>query len=214
VVTLRGKWLADPGVQLSDASGATFNLGGTSVTVNGQAVPVLYSSADRVDILCPAAEAGREPQLPVQVTSRFGSSQPVTIGMTEAVPTILSLDDSQQSQGLISFDETSDLVMDRNFKVLAHPAQPGDRISILATGLGSTPDSVPGTMVVRLGDVSVQAESVDAIPGKAGIFAIRACVPAAMSFVAVPVQLQVITLGEGHQALSNIVTAVFEAVRQ
>jgi hypothetical protein len=68
-------------------------------------------------------------------------------------------------------------------------------------------------MLVRLGDVYVKAESVDAVPGKAGVYAIQASVPAAMTFGAVPVQLQMITL-EGHPAESNSVTAVFEAIRQ
>jgi Putative Ig domain len=54
--TLTGKWLAAPGSQFSDPTGASFDLDGTSVTVNGQAVPVLYGSADRVDFLCPTVE--------------------------------------------------------------------------------------------------------------------------------------------------------------
>jgi trimeric autotransporter adhesin len=211
IATLRGRSLAETGSQHSDPSGASFDLGGTSVTVNNRAVPVLYSSPDRVDFLCPTAEAGT--QLSVQVTSRFGLSQPVTVGMTEAVPTILSTDDSQQNLGLILFDGMNDLVMERNFRVPAHPAQPGDQIVILATGLGSAPDSGLGTMQVRLSDVYVGAESVQAVPGHAGVSAILVRVPAAMTFGAVPVQLQMTTL-DGHQTDSNSVTAVFEAIRQ
>jgi hypothetical protein len=112
--TLTGKWLAAPGSQFSDTTGASFDLGGTRVTANGQAVPVLYGSADRVDFLCPTV--GTETQLSVEVTSPFGSSQPVTIGTVEAVPTILSIGDSPQNQGLISFSGTNDLVMERNFQ--------------------------------------------------------------------------------------------------
>ncbi len=142
--TLTGKWLAAPGSQLSDPSGESFDLGGTSVAVNGKAVPVLRSSENRVDFVCPTPVAGNETQVSVEVASRFGSSEPVTMRMMEASPTILSMDESPQGQGLIRFYGTNDLVMDRNFRVPSHPAQPGDQISILATGLGSAEDLFPG----------------------------------------------------------------------
>ncbi len=211
IATLTGKWLAAPGSQFSDPTGASFDLDGSSVTVNGKAVPVLYSSANRVDFLCPAAGTG--PQLSVEVTSAFGSSQPVTVGVVEAVPTILSMDDSPQNQALISFSGTNDLVMERNFRVASHPAQPGDQIAILATGLGSAADSSSRTMLVKVSDVYAGIESVHPVPGSAGVYAIQVRVPAAMTFGAVPVQLQMMTL-DGHELKSNAVTAAFEAVRQ
>jgi uncharacterized protein (TIGR03437 family) len=213
IATMTGKWLAAPGSQLSDPTGASFNLGGTSVAVDGHAVPVLYSSADRVNFLCPATKAETGTQLSVEVTSSFGSNQPVTIGMVEAVPTILSMDDSPQNQGLVSFSGTNDLVMERNFKVPSHPAQPGDQIVILATGLGSAAISSSETMLVKLSDVYVGVESVQAVPGYSGVYAIQVRVPAAMTFGVVPVQLQMMTL-DGHQLNSNGVSAAFEAVRQ
>jgi uncharacterized protein (TIGR03437 family) len=209
---MTGKWLASPNAHLSDATGASFDLGGTSVAVNGKLVPVLYSSEDRVDFLCPVAEAGMATQLSVEVASRFGSSQPVMIGVQETAPTILSLDDSQ-NQGLISFYGMNDLAMERNFEVQSHPAQPGDRIVILATGLGSAADSMSGTMLVRLGDVSVGVESVQVVSGYAGVYGIQVRVPAAIPFGTVPVQLQMMT-PDGYQIHSNSVTAAFEAVRQ
>ena len=218
--TLTGEWLAAPGSQLSDPTGASFDLGGTSVTVNGRAVPLLYSSAARVDFLCPAVAAGT--QLSVAVASGNGASQPVTIGTVEAAPTILSLDDSKQNQGLIAFRgpeadaagrRTSDLAMERNFKVSSHPAQPGDQIVIFATGLGAGAVSSTGGMLVRLSDVFAGVESVQAVSGYAGVYAIQVTVPAAMTFGTVPVALQMM-IPEGHQLSSNSVTAVFEAVRQ
>jgi uncharacterized protein (TIGR03437 family) len=213
IATLNGTSLAAAGSQLSDPTGASFALGGTSVAVNGQPVAVLYSSANRVDFLCPASAAGPGTQLSVEVTSLYGSSQPVTVAMVEAVPTILSMDDLQQNQGLISFSGESDLVMERNFSVSSHPAQPGDQIVIFATGLGSAADSSSGTMLAKLSDVSVGVESVQPVQGHAGVYAIQVQVPAAMTFGAVPVQLQM-TMPDGHQLSSNAVTAAFEAVRQ
>jgi uncharacterized protein (TIGR03437 family) len=114
---------------------------------------------------------------------------------------------------LISFYGMNDLVMERNSGVPSHPAQPGDQIVIFATGLGSAADSSPGTMLVRLSDVYVGVESVQAVPGHAGVYGIQVRVPAAMTFGAVPVQLQV-TMPDGNQINSNIVTGTFEAIRQ
>jgi hypothetical protein len=67
-------------------------------------------------------------------------------------------------------------------------------------------------MLVKLSDVYVGVESVQAVSGFVGVYAIRVRVPAAMTFGAVPVQLQSMT-PDGHPLNSNSVTAVFEAVR-
>src|SRR5258708_34323047 len=96
--------------------------------------------------------------------------------------------------------------MDRNCRFAAHPGQPGDQISILATGLGT----LPGTMLVKISDVQAAVESVQAVPGHAGVYAVQVQVPAAMTFGRVPVQLQMMT--PTGQLASNSVTAVFEAV--
>jgi uncharacterized protein (TIGR03437 family) len=134
------------------------------------------------------------------------------MGIVDASPAILSMDESAQGQGLIRFYGTNDLVMDRNFSVPSHPAQPGDLISILATGLGPAVDLSPGTMLVHLGNVPVGVESVEPVPGYAGVFALQVRVPAAIAFGTVPVQLQM-TAADGRQFTSHSVTAVFEAAR-
>jgi uncharacterized protein (TIGR03437 family) len=135
------------------------------------------------------------------------------MGMQEATPTIFALDDSQENQGLISFYGMNDHVMERNFRATSRPAQPGDQIVILATGLGSATGTLTETMRARLSDVYVGVESVQGVPGYAGVYAIQVRVPAAMIFGTEPVQLQMMT-SEGHQLNSNSVTAAFEAVRQ
>jgi uncharacterized protein (TIGR03437 family) len=184
--TITGKWLANP-----------------SLAINGESAPVLFKSDERVDFLCPIAAPGTG--LSVAVTTDAGSSQPVTIEMQEVAPRILSLDGL--SQGLISFSGSNDLVMDRNFKVPSHPAQPGDQILIRATGIGTA-----STLLVRFGDVVVSAGSVQPAFDAAGVFEVEVRVPAAMQFGKVPVQL-LATSASGDQIDSNSVTAVFESVR-
>jgi uncharacterized protein (TIGR03437 family) len=68
-------------------------------------------------------------------------------------------------------------------------------------------------MVVKVSDVYAGVESVQAVPGYAGVYAIQVTVPSAMTFGTVPVQLQMMA-PDGHRLNSNNVTATFEAVRQ
>jgi uncharacterized protein (TIGR03437 family) len=208
VASLSGKWLAAPGSALSDPSGRAMDLGGTKVKVNGQYVPVLSSSATQVNFLCPALDPGT--QLSVSVETASVLSDPLIASMQEASPAILSLDNSGRNQGLISFADATDLVMARNFRVPAHPAQPGDRILIWATGLGTA--ATNGTVLTRLGDVAVEVESVQAVSGYAGLYTIQVRIPASLTFSdAVPVQIELATPG-GQRFTSNTVTATVEPV--
>jgi len=196
IASLAGKWLAAPGVALSDPTGSAMELGGAKVKINGQYVPVLFSSATQVNFLCPALDAGTPLSLAVETAS--GVTEPLSATMVEASPAILG----------ISFPGTADLAMVRNFLVPAHPAQPGDQILIRASGLGAA-----GTLLVKLGDIPAEAETVNAVAGSAGQYTIQARVPAGVAFGdAVPVQVQIASPG-GRQFNSNIVAAAIEAVR-
>ncbi len=195
VARLTGKWLAAPGSAVADPTGNALELGGAKVKVNGQYVPVLFSSATRVHFLCPALDAGTT--LSVTVEKDSGVTEPLTAVMLEASPTIQSL----------SHSDSADLPMMRNSLVPAHPAQPGDPIRIVATGLGS------GPVLVKIGDIAGEVESVNPVPGFAGLYSIQTRVPAGTVFGdAVPVQIQIAT--PGGQFNSNTVTAAIEPVRQ
>jgi uncharacterized protein (TIGR03437 family) len=194
--TLNGSWLATGKTQLSDPSGNSMELGGTRVSANGQYVPVLLSSQDRVQFLCPALEVGTPVSVAVETDS--GISTPVTLTMTEASPAI----------HLLSFADSTDRVMMRNYRVPAHPAQPGDEILIQASGLGS------GALQVQIGEIPGEVESVEAVAGSASTYAIRTKVPAGTAFGEnVPVQIQVVA-PSGQQFKSNIATATIEPARQ
>ena len=210
--SLTGKWLAAAGDALSDPSGSVMDLGGTRVKINGQYVPMLFSSATQVNFLCPALDPGT--QLLISVESASGLSEPLIAIMQAASPAILSLDGSGRNQGLISFAGAADLAMVRNFRVPAHPAQPGDRILIWATGLGSAAGAATGRVLVKLGDVDTEAESVQAVSGHAGMYTIQTRIPSSMTFGdAVSVQLAV-AAPDGREFNSNTVTATIEPVAQ
>jgi uncharacterized protein (TIGR03437 family) len=187
------------------------DLDGVQVRVNGQAVPVLYSSPTQVAILCPALDV--DTLLSVAVETAGGLTAPLTAKMNEASPKILSVESSGQNQGPLSFVGTHDQVKQRDFSQSGHPAQPGDEILILATGLGEAGRSPAASLLVKIGDAYATAESVQPVAGQAGLLAIQLRVPASTAFGrAVPVQLQVLT-SDGRQVTSNVVAAAIEPVR-
>jgi len=206
----QGKSLAATGAVLSEPSGSALEVGGVAVRINGQAVPVLFSSATKVSFFCPALDPGT--QLSLVVETPVGRTEPLIGAMQAASPTIFSLDGSGQGQGLVWFLDTGDLAMERNYRVAGHPAQPGDEVVIWATGLGwATP---PGAVLVKIGGVYAGIESVQPVSGHAGLSAIQVRLPAATPVGdAVPVQLELST-PDSQQISSNIVTAAFESIRQ
>jgi uncharacterized protein (TIGR03437 family) len=207
--TLHGKWLASAGAILADPSGATTNLGGTQVTVNGSHVPVLSATPTDVRFLCPALDPGAS--LSVAVETPAGVTNSITAEMKEASPSIFSLDGSGRNQGTISFQNTTDVAMARNFQVPAHPAQPGDQVLIWTTGLGQN-NSANG-ISVTFGEITVNAEDVQPVSGYAGVYVVRATVPPGVGFSdAAPVHIAV-TARDGQRVDSNTVTAAIEAAR-
>ncbi|HTS65537.1 MAG TPA: hypothetical protein VMH28_26125, partial [Candidatus Acidoferrales bacterium] len=177
---------------------------------NGQYVPVLFASEDRVSFLCPSQDPGAE--LEAVVESVAGTTDPVKATMQAASPVIFSLDGSGHNQGVISFTETADLAMARNFLVPAHPAQPGDEILIWGTGFGS--GSPADAVSVKLGHALAQVESLRPVPGRAGTYVIRARVPLNTEFGdAVGLQVQIAT-PDGRRFTSNQVTLAVEPVYQ
>jgi uncharacterized protein (TIGR03437 family) len=207
VAALTGKWLAAPDSDLSDPSGSSMELGGTKVKVNGQYVPVLFSSAGQVNFLCPALDAGTP--LSVVVETADAAAEPLAGAMRIASPKIFSLDGSGENQGLISFADSTEVAMDRNFQLPAHPAQPGDVILLWATGFGSF-----ANLSVRIGDADVPVESVQPASGYAGVYIVRVRVPNVTNFgSAVPVQLEIAAAG-GERFTSGAVTIALEPVMQ
>ena len=211
VARLRGRWLAASRTALADPTGNSMSLGGTTVEVNGVPTPVVFLSDTAVEFLCPDLSAGTP--LSVKVASESGPTDTLTGTMLEATPAIATLDDSVQGQGLISLSATKKLAMYRNFQISAEPAQPGDEISITATGLSSAAGGASNHVVVKVSGIDATVESVTPLAGTAGFYTIRARVPAAVAFGdGVPVQVQVVT-SDGRQFASNSATLTVEPVR-
>jgi uncharacterized protein (TIGR03437 family) len=210
--SVTGSWLSAQGASLSDPSGNSTELGGTKVTVNGQYVPVLSASSNKVEFLCPALTS--ETTLQVAVETAAGVSGSIEMPMKSAYPRIFALDDSSQGQGVVSFSGASELAMPRNFRFPARPAQPGDDIVLWGTGFGPGGQVSAGQIAVKVGSVVANVDAVEAVPGHAGVYAVQVRVPASAAFGDnVPVQLQV-TGGDGKSMESNTVTIAIEPVLQ
>ena len=139
IARIEGRWLAQAETA-TDPSGGSLELAGTSVEVEGKPVPILYASPSRIDILCP--EAGPASSFETVVRTAGLVSPSIQTAQNAVAPGIFTVDGSGSGQGLVSLDSESldgesKLAMVRNYLSAAQPARPGDRIAILATGIGA-----------------------------------------------------------------------------
>lgn len=189
VASLQGQWLN--------------NASTPQVYVNGAAVPVRSASSTRVDFLCPEGAPGT--QLYVWLKNAAGRTDSLATTLRNSAPGIFTLTSS--TQGLIFFNNSL-LAAVRSFAAPGQPAQPGDDISIRATGLSS--DAV---ITAKLGDVDAPVAAVQPVDSLPGIYDIRVKVPAgAPCGEAVPVRLR-IGDGGGVWSDSNLATMAIELPR-
>jgi uncharacterized protein (TIGR03437 family) len=210
VASLSGSSLSDADSAVSDPSGQAIDLGGTKVKLNGQYVPVLSVSRTSVYFACPTISPGTPLDLAVETGS--GVSGTLSTVMQSASPWIFALGSSSQKQGVVSFVGTTDLAMERNSQIPAHPAQPGDEILLWGTGFGEFPSSA--AISVNVGGVDTNVEAVRAVPGHAGAYTVLLRVPVPAAFGdSIPVHLEMIG-ADGKAFNSNSVTIAVEAVQQ
>jgi uncharacterized protein (TIGR03437 family) len=172
LASLQGRWLAAAASPVADPSGLTTSLGGTSVKVNGEDAPVVYVSQRRIDFVCPVVDAGTI--LNITAETSGGTAGPMTTTMQAIEPGVFTVDGSGTGQGLIYLAGTSTIATSRDYLGLGQPAEPGDTITIRATGIGS-PEGAPPT--VMIGTYQAYVDSVRAMPGVAGVWEITVEVP-------------------------------------
>lgn len=183
-------------------------LAGTRVRVNGAAAPIVYADSTRVDFLCPQLAAGTS--LEAVIETEAGISTAAKTVMQQLSPGIFSLDGSGRGQGRISLEGTSAMAVVRDFRNAGQPAQPGDSIFIRATGIGPADDLRSLKPLVKIGDISVQADGVDVEAGFAGVFGIRVKLPAGVpTGVDVPLSLE---LPGRDGGVTNTVSITIEPV--
>jgi uncharacterized protein (TIGR03437 family) len=206
LASLLGRWFAAGAQPTRNPTGSSTELAGAEVIVNGNPAPVVYASATRVDFLCPEALSGGELEISAQiggtVTNVVHANQQATLGL-------FSADGSGQGQAMVTLSGMSLLAAPRSYLNNGQPAEPGDTISILATGAGL--DAGPALVEVSIGGVSTTADRVQPMPGMAGVYQVDVIVPASVApGDAVPIVIEVAD-SSGNAIGSNTVTIAVEA---
>jgi uncharacterized protein (TIGR03437 family) len=170
--TLTGRWLASSSSPVSDLSGTATELAGTQVKVNGEYASVVSASATRVDFVCPGSDAGTALTVSAESGTDVTGAQSAT--MYQTAPGVYSVDGTGTGQGLITLTGTSLLATSRDYLALGQPAEPGNSITIRATGIAALNGALP---MVMIGDVYAQVQSAQPVSGVAGVYEITAEVP-------------------------------------
>ena len=189
VASLQGRWLNDAGAP--------------RVYVNGVAVSVLAASSTRVDFLCPQDTPGTP--LQVWLENAAGRTDALVTTMKNSAPGIFTL--TGASQGLVFLDNSL-LAAVRGSGDSGQPAQPGDDVSIRATGF--KPDT---SISIKLGDLEALVNSVEPAVNLPGVYDIRIKVPSGVILgEEVPIRLRVADAG-GQWYESNLATMAIELPR-
>ena len=206
VASLLGRWLALGTQPTSNPTGSSTQLAGAEVIVNGNPAPIVYASATRLDFLCPEAAPAGELEISAQtggaVSNVVDANQQATLGL-------FSANGSGQGQAMATLAGTSLLATPRSYLNNGQPAEPGDAISILATGAGL--DASPALLRISIGGAYTTADQVQPMPGMAGVYQVDVIVPASVApGDAVPIVIEVAD-SSGNAISSNTVTIAVEA---
>jgi uncharacterized protein (TIGR03437 family) len=176
IASISGWFLSDTETSLTDRSGQGSSLGDTRVLVNGVYAPVLSASAGQVEFLCPVLPARTPLDIAVETLSGQSSSLPAV--MEESAPAIFTVDGSPQGPALAVHTSSGDLAALPDFRLNASPAEPGERISIRATGIEC---AVSPQLGIILGGQPVAVDSAQPVPQMAGICELAFRIPGNVS---------------------------------
>jgi len=200
VASLRGRSLFVGATAASDITGASQSLGGTRVLVDGVAAAVVYASASRVDVICPATAPGAP--LAIRVETEAGQSNEIHAAMQSASPGLFTLGGVRQARAIRT--GSADLTAIPSVHLSGKPAMAGDVVAFQATGIDCSSQSAQ-SISLSLGSDLAPARSVRPLPGHAGVCEVLAAIPEGVSGDAVPVKLHVAT-GDGQTLTSNETT--------
>jgi uncharacterized protein (TIGR03437 family) len=140
------------GTNLGPLAGATFQmdeagqvpnaLAGTQVLFDGSAAPLLYTSANQINVVVPFEVAA--PSTTIVVKNGAGQSSAMSVPVVAATPALFTISGLGSGQAVV-------LNEDGSVNSTTNPAAIGSVISLFATGLGQTTPAgvdgaVPGTI--------------------------------------------------------------------
>jgi uncharacterized protein (TIGR03437 family) len=114
----------------------------TSVTINGTAAPILYTSATQIGLIVPYTVSGASAQ--VAVSYNGVTSAPFSVSVAPVDPGVFSLASSGQGQGaILNVSATGDYTINSS----SNPAPRGSTAVIYITGAGATTSSVYNQLI-------------------------------------------------------------------
>ena len=184
-------------------------VGGTTVSFNGQAAPVIYSSAGQVAAIVPFGLTGSAAQ--VTVSYQNATSAPFGVNVATVVPGLLALDGSGKGQAAAINNS------DGSINGAAHAANAGSYVQFYGTGFGalstmpqdgqlaSGVDSTVQTVTATVGGKPTNVQYAGAAPGLPyGVTQINVQIPAGLTAGSSAV---VLTIG-GQSTQSGLTVAV------
>ena len=147
-----------------------------SVAVNKDAVPLMSVSSTHVIFQCPDLPAGT--QMSVVLSDGVQSSNSVAIEMQEYGPGIFTTSGEGSGAGLVLVGDTMQLAS-VSPGTIETPAQPGEIVSIVATGLGGSFGTGPNALTGYL-SVMVDGMSADVVSARVlgpGVYEVNARIP-------------------------------------
>jgi uncharacterized protein (TIGR03437 family) len=158
------------------------SLAGTTVSVNGIAAPIVYTSSTQVAVIVPYSISGDTAEIVVK--NRSDELAPVSVPIARSTPGLFTRDGSGGGQ-LAAINQNNSI------NSAANPAHVGEIISLYATGEGQTNppgvDGKPATLPypkpvlpvsVRIGGQAAQVQYVGGAPGQvAGVLQVNVRIP-------------------------------------
>jgi uncharacterized protein (TIGR03437 family) len=166
------------------------NLGGVQVKFNGVATPLFYVSPTQINVQGPWEVAGFGALSAQVIVNGVASSSPI-VASVPASPAIFTMDQSGSGQAAAVLNTGQASAPSGSFPGLTQPAQPGDFLTIYATGLGlvtnTPPSGSPGLAnplsetttvpLVTIGGAPATVTYSGLAPGFVGLYQINVLVP-------------------------------------
>ena len=158
-------------------------LAGVQVMVNGITAPIYYVTPGEVSIIVPFEVTSATAQF--QVINNGTSSNVVTELVNQTTPGVFTVNSNGLGYGAVTHDSDGTLVSPSN------PAQPGENVDVLLTGLGNVspsvaagaaapsnpPASTSNTITASIGGVAAAVNSAGLAPGSVGIYQVDLQIP-------------------------------------
>jgi uncharacterized protein (TIGR03437 family) len=137
IVALFGEQLSNQGPQSGTQIPLVTKLGGVRVLVNGQPVPLFFTSSGQINFQMPFETSQGVALVQVERDGQAGNM--VSVGVTSFAPRMLLLNGFYG----VAVNQDGTFAVPTSLGVGGHPAHPGDTIVIYAIGFGSTDPFVP-----------------------------------------------------------------------